>query len=363
MNNSFGELFRITLFGESHGSCAGVVVDGCPAGLLLSERDIQSEVDKRKPVPQAGQTPRREEDQVQILAGVFKGRTTGAPICLLVWNKDTDSSAYEKIKNTPRPGHADYTAFVKYGGLNDYRGGGRFSGRVTVGLVMAGAVAKNVLNLKAIEVLAHTVQLGSIKAGESTYWQIRSRTYKNSLRCADAKVVKLMLEELIKAEREGNSLGGVVEGIALNLPVGLGEPFFDTLEGQLAKALFAIPAVKGVEFGAGFRAAEMKGSENNDPLKIEDGRIVMGSNNAGGVLGGISDGMPLILRAAVKPTPSIAQNQQSVNLETMKETRMTIKGRHDVCLAPRAVVIVESMMAVTLCDLALRAGLIERIVK
>ncbi len=363
MNNSFGELFRITLFGESHGACVGVVIDGCPAGLALTTAEIQTEVDKRKPTLQAGQTPRREEDEVQILAGVFKGRTTGAPICLLVWNKDTDSSAYEKIKNTPRPGHADYAAFVKYGGLNDYRGGGRFSGRVTVGLVMAGAVAKKVLNLKGIEVLAHTVQLGSIKAGESTPQQIRSRTYKNALRCADVKAAKLMLAEIKKAEQEGDSLGGVIEGLALNLPAGLGEPFFETLEGQLAKALFAIPAIKGVEFGAGFRVAEMRGSENNDLWKIEDGRIMAFSNNAGGILGGITDGMPLVLRAAVKPTPSIVQEQQSVNLDTRRETKMTIKGRHDVCLAPRATVIVESMIAVTLCDFALRAGLIERIIK
>jgi chorismate synthase len=363
MSSSFGDLFRITLFGESHGSCVGVVIDGCPAGLSLKEADIQGEVDKRKPAAQAGQTARREEDKVEILSGVFKGRTTGAPMCLLVWNKDTDSTEYEKTKNTPRPGHADYTAFVKYGGFNDYRGGGRFSGRITVGLVMAGALAKKILNLKGIEVLAHTVQIGSIKAGEPTYDQIRTRTYKNALRCADTKAAKKMLEEVKQAELEGDSLGGVIEGLALNLPLGLGEPYFETLEGQLSKALYAIPAIKGVEFGAGFRVAEMKGSQNNDPFRIKGGKIVLGTNNAGGVLGGISDGMPLRLRAVVKPTPSIAQKQKSVDLQTMQDVEMAVKGRHDVCLAPRATIIVESMMALTICDFALGAGLIERVIK
>jgi chorismate synthase len=363
MNSSFGDLFRITLFGESHGICLGVVIDGCPSGLSLNELDIQVEVDKRKPVVQAGQTSRCEEDRVEILSGVFKGRTTGAPVCLLVWNKDTDSAEYEKLENRPRPGHADYTAFVKYGGFNDYRGGGRFSGRTTVGLVMAGAVAKMILNLKGIEVLAHTVQIGKIKATEPSYDQIRTRTYKNPLRCADSKAAKMMMEEIKQAEKEGDSLGGIIEGLALNLPIGLGEPYFDTFEGQLAKALFAIPAIKGVEFGAGFKAAELKGSENNDPYRINDGKIALVTNNAGGILGGISDGMPLILRVAVKPTPSISQKQKSVDLQTMQEIEIEVKGRHDVCLAPRVTIIVEAMMAVTLCDFVIRAGLIERVLK
>jgi chorismate synthase len=363
MSSSFGELFRITLFGESHGSCVGVVIDGCPAGLSLTEADIQSDVDKRKPAAQAGQTARREVDKVEILSGVFKGRTSGAPVCLVVNNRDTNSAEYEKTKDTPRPGHADYTAFVKYGGFNDYRGGGRFSGRVTVGLVMAGAVAKIILNLKGIEVLAHTVQIGSIKAGETTYAQIRSKTYKSALRCPDTKSAKKMLAEIRQAEQDGDSLGGLIEGLALNLPVGLGEPYFDTLEGQLSKALFAIPAIKGVEFGAGFGVAAMKGSQNNDPMAIKDGKVLLETNHAGGILGGVSNGMPLVVRAAVKPTPSIAQKQKSVNLTTLREIEIAVKGRHDVCLVPRVTVIMEAMMAVTLCDFALRAGLIERVIK
>ena len=363
MSSSFGELFRITLFGESHGSCVGVVIDGCPAGLPLTEADIQSEVDKRKPAIQAGQTARQEEDKVEVLAGLFNGCTTGAPVCLLVRNKDTDSSAYEKTRDTPRPGHADYTAFIKFGGFNDYRGGGRFSGRVSVGLVMAGAVAKKVLNLKGIEVLAHTVKIGGIKAAKSSYQQIRTQTYSNPLRCTDPEAAQKMLEQIKQAELEGDSLGGVIEGLALNLPVGLGEPYFDTLEGQLSKALFAIPAVKGVEFGAGFAVADMQGSQNNDPMRIKDGKVVLETNNSGGILGGITDGMPLILRVAIKPTPSIKQEQKSVNLRTLQETEVAVKGRHDVCLAPRVTVIVEAMIAVTLCDFGLRTGLIERVVK
>jgi len=363
MNSSFGELFRITLFGESHGVCVGVVIDGCPAGLPLTAADIQLEVDKRKPAEQAGQTDRREEDRVEILSGVFQDTTTGAPICLLVKNLDTDSSVYEKTRNIPRPGHADYTAFVKYGGFNDYRGGGRFSGRVTVGLVMAGAVAKKVLDVKGIEVLAHTVQIGRVKASDLTFEQIKSGAYQNALRCADSAAAAAMLAEIRQVQSEGDSLGGIIEGLAWSLPVGLGEPYFDTLEGQLAKALLAIPAVKGVEFGAGFRAAEMKGSQNNDPLRISAGRVILETNRAGGILGGISDGMPLVLRVAVKPTPSIALAQKSVDLQSLQEKEMAVKGRHDVCLAPRVAVIVESMMAVTLCDLALRAGLIERVIK
>jgi chorismate synthase len=363
MSNSFGELFRITGFGESHGKCVGVVIDGCPAGLLLAAEDIQREVDKRKPVARIGQTARTEEDRVEILSGMFNGYTTGAPIGLLVRNRDTDSREYEKMRFTPRPGHADYTAFIKYGGFNDYRGGGRFSGRVTVGLVMAGAVAKKLLGLKGIEVLAHTVQIGRIKAGSSRIEEIRRNVYGSPLRCADSGVSGNMSKLIEEAGKEGDSLGGVIEGLALNLPAGLGEPCFDTLEGNLARALFAIPAVKGVEFGAGFVAAEKRGSDNNDSFMIENDRIITGTNNAGGILGGISNGMPVVVRIAVKPTPSISRMQKTVDIKEMKDVELNIKGRHDVCIVPRAVVVVEAMIAITLCDFALRAGLLERIVK
>lgn len=363
MSNSFGLVFRITGFGESHGRCVGVVVDGCPAGLPLITEDIQKEVDKRKPAALAGGTARAEEDVVEVLSGIFEGFTTGAPISLLAWNKDAASSEYEPMKFTPRPGHADYTAFLKYGGFNDYRGGGRFSGRVTAGLVMAGAVAKKALGQAGCEVLAHTIQIGGVKAGASSLEQIRRGVYTNPLRCADTEAVKAMSQLIEQQGKEGNSVGGVIEVLGLNVPAGLGEPYFDTLEGQMAKAFFAIPAVKGVEFGVGFAAAEKKGSQNNDAFVVRDHKIVTETNNAGGILGGISNGMPILARVAVKPTPSIRQKQQTVNLENMEQVELTVRGRHDICIVPRAVIVVESMMAVTLCDFALRAGIIPRIIK
>ena len=363
MGNSFGKLFTITSFGESHGRCVGVTIDGCPAGLPLTEEDIQQEVDKRRPGATMAATTRVEEDKVEILSGTFNGYTTGAPICLLVWNKDIDSSEYEKMRFLPRPGHADYTAFVKYGGFNDFRGGGRFSGRITATFVMAGAVAKKLLNLVGVEVLAHTIEIGGVKAKTKGLNEIRENVETNPLKCADLAAAKEMIRVIEKAREEGDSVGGAIEGMALNIPVGLGEPVFDTLEGDLAKALFAIPAVKGVEFGSGFSAAGKRGSENKDPFAIKDGKIVTVGNNAGGILGGISNGMPIVVRIAIKPTPSIASSQETVDIKKMQSASLEIKGRHDTCLVPRAVPVVESMMAVTLCDFAMRAGLIPEVIK
>ncbi len=363
MGNSFGKLFTITSFGESHGRCVGIIIDGCPAGLPITEEDIQREVDKRKPGVGIAATTRVEEDKVEILAGIFNGTTSGAPICLLLWNKDVDSSEYEKMRFLPRPGHADYTAFIKYGGFNDFWGGGRFSGRITATFVMAGAVAKKLLNLIGIEVLAHTVEIGGIKARPKGFDEIKENVAQNPLRCADLMATKEMVRTIEKVKAEGDSLGGIIEGIARHVPVGLGEPVFDTLDGELAKALFAIPAVKGVEFGSGFSAAGKKGSENNDPFTIRDGKIVTLTNNAGGILGGISNGMPIVVRVAVKPTSSIAKSQETVDIKSMETTTLSVKGRHDVCIVPRAVVVVESMMAVTLCDFAIRARLLPRVIK
>ncbi|MBI3931090.1 MAG: chorismate synthase [Chloroflexi bacterium] len=363
MENSFGKLFTITSFGESHGRCVGVTIDGCPAGLPLTREDIQGEVDKRRAGASIASTSRVEADEVEILSGIFNGYTTGAPLCLLVWNRDVDSSEYEKIRFLPRPGHADYTALIKYGGFNDFRGGGRFSGRITATFVMAGAVAKKLLNLIGIEVLAHTIEIGGIKVETKRPDEIRRNVEKNPLRCADLKAAREMARLIERARKEGDSVGGAIEGIALNLPVGLGEPVFDTLEGDLAKALFAIPAVKGIEFGAGFSVAGKRGSENNDPFTIQDDKIVTTTNNAGGILGGISNGMPLVVRVAVKPTPSIAGSQLTVNLENRHSASLEVKGRHDACIVPRAVPVVAAMMAVTLCDFALRAGLLPRVIK
>jgi chorismate synthase len=363
MTSSLGKLFTITSFGESHGRCVGAVIDGCPAGLGITEADIQSELDRRRPGAGIASTERREADKVEIISGIFNHVATGAPICLVVWNQDIDSSEYEKNRFLPRPGQADYTAFMKYGGFNDYRGGGRFSGRLTAPLVMGGAIAKKVLGLLKVEILAHTVAIGGIKAEARDFQEIREDRDKNPLRCADPKAAKEMIRAIEAVKKEGDSLGGIIEGIALNMPLGLGEPFFDTLDGELAKAMLSIPAVKGVEFGSGFSTASRKGSENNDPFTIKDGRIVTVTNNAGGILGGISNGMPLMLRVAVKPTPSIAKSQLTVNIQNMENVGLTVKGRHDACIVPRAVAVVEAMMAITLCDLAMRAGLIPRVMK
>ncbi len=362
--NIIGERFIAVSFGESHGRCVGVVVDGCPAGLPISEADIQSKLDLRKPGQSIVTTQRKEEDKVEILSGVFNGNTTGAPICMLIWNKDSDSRPYDQIRNTPRPGHADYPAMIKYGGFNDYRGGGRFSGRITATFVMAGEIAEKLLQQAlGIEILAYTLEIGNIRANNLSINDIRKLRYSNEVRCPDTAIAEKMKEAIVKARSDGDSLGGVVECTALNIPIGLGEPVFGALESDLSKALFAIPAVKGVEFGSGFEGAKRRGSENNDIYKVEDGKIVTVSNNSGGILGGLSNGMPLLLRIAFKPASSIAKKQQSVDLQSMEETEMTVPGRHDPCVVPRAPPVVEAVVALILADHAIKYGLIPPVLK
>lgn len=362
--NSIGKSFVVTCFGESHGKCVGVVVDGCPAGLPLSERDIQIELDKRIPPKAEIVSGRIEKDIVQILSGVFEGLTTGAPICALVENKEVISSDYDIIRDVPRPGHADYVARIKYGGFNDYRGGGRFSGRITVSFVIAGAIAKKLLSIFGVEVMAYTAAIGHVKLRERpSVDEIRKNTYTNAVRCPDLESAKAMEEAILKAKSEGDSLGGIVECIALNVPAGVGEPLFDALDADIAKILFTVPAVKGVEFGVGFKVAELKGSENNDAYAIREGKVVTLTNNAGGVLGGLSNGMPILVRAAIKPTPSISKEQKTVNLSKMEETTIQIRGRHDPCIIPKAVPVIESALAIVLADHMLRAGMIPKVLK
>lgn len=363
MSNSFGKIFKITCFGESHGRCVGAIVDGCPAGLKLEEMDIQKELDKRRPGFSKIASPRREEDKVEILSGVFNGFTTGAPISLLVFNKDVNSKSYQKIRDLLRPGHADYTALIKYGGFNDFRGGGRFSGRITAAFVMAGAIAKKLLGLIGIEILAHTIEIGGIKIKKVNLQKIRKNVYKNPLRCADLKVAKKMENLIERVKKEKDSVGGIIEAIALNVPRGLGEPVFDTLEGEISKALFAIPAVKGVEFGTGFSLAKMRGSKANDQFIIKKGRVFTKTNSCGGILGGISNGMPIVVRIVIKPTPSIGKPQMTVNIKKMKREKLIIEGRHDPCIVPRAVPVVEAMLSIVLCDFSLRSQLISRVLK
>jgi chorismate synthase len=355
--NSVGEFFRITTFGESHGAAVGVVVDGCPPGLELTTDDVQRELDRRRPGQSAVTTARREADRVEILSGVFEGKTTGSPIAMVVRNTDVNSTPYLEIKNKPRPNHADLTYFLKYGHY-DWRGGGRASGRETVGRVAAGGIAKKLLKTLGIEILGHVVEVHGVRVGRVSLDDIRRNTPRNPVRCADPETARRMEREILTAKKLGDSVGGIVEVLALNVPPGLGEPVFDKLDADLAKALMSIGAVKGVEIGAGFEAAKRRGSENNDPIALRGGRIVTLTNNSGGILGGISNGMPIVVRAAVKPTSSIAVEQRTVDLEKMEETTIKVKGRHDPCIAPRVLPVCEAMVAVTLADHALRAGTI-----
>ncbi len=362
--NSIGKEFVVTSFGESHGRYVGVIVDGCPAGLPISERDVQVELDRRIPPQPKIVSGRIEKDIVNILSGVFNGFTTGAPIAMIVANKEVDSSDYVAIKNLPRPGHADYTSRVKYGGFNDYRGGGRFSGRVTVALIMAGALAKKLLSLFSIDVLAYTVAIGNVKASKTlSLKEIRRCRYETAVRCPDKECAAAMEAAIIAARKQGDSLGGIIEITALGLPAGVGEPLFDSLDADLAKMLLAIPAVKGVEFGAGFEAAGMKGFENNDAYLLRDGKVATLTNNAGGILGGISSGMSITARIAVKPTPSIAKKQQTVNLARMEDAVIEVTGRHDPCVVPKAVPVAESAVAIVLADHMIRGGFILKVLK
>lgn len=360
--NSMGKEFLITCFGESHGRCVGTIIDGCPAGLPLAEEDFQKELDKRLPEKREIVSARREKDVIEILSGIYKGFTTGAPICALVWNKEVISDGYDSIRDKPRPGHADYPARIKYHGLNDHRGGGRFSGRITVAFVIAGAVAKKLLELIGVEVLAYTTELGKVRLQKApTFEDVRKNTYWNAVRCPDPEIAEKMEETILKAKMEGDSVGGIVECITSNIPVGVGEPIFDSLDAEIAKMLFGMPAVKGVEFGAGFEAVRLMGSENNDPYLLKDGKIETLTNNAGGILGGLSSGMPLVVRVAVKPTPSISKEQKTVDLSTMEETKIRVHGRHDPCIVPKAVPVVEALVAVVLADQLLRAGCIPKV--
>jgi chorismate synthase len=360
--NSIGKEFVVTCFGESHGRCVGAVIDGCPAGLPLTEEDIQNELDKRLPANREIVSARREKDTVEILSGTYEGFTTGAPICALVWNKEAVSGDYETIQDKPRPGHADYPARIKYVGFNDYRGGGRFSGRITVAFIIAGAVAKKLLDIFGVEVLAYTTAIGDVELRATlSLDDVRENTYANSVRCPDPEVAEEMEETILRAKKEGDSVGGIVECVAFNLPVGVGEPIFDSLDAEIAKMLFDVPAVKGVEFGVGFGAAKMRGSENNDPYGMCDDEVELLSNNAGGVLGGLSSGMPLVVRVAVKPTSSISKEQKTVDLSTMQDATISVKGRHDPCVVPKAVPVVEASVATVLVDQMIRGGFIPKV--
>lgn len=348
--SSFGTLFQVTTWGESHGPGVGVVIDGCPAGIPLSEPDIQAFLDRRKPGQSKFTTKRNESDTVEILSGVFEGKTTGTPISLIVRNQDQRSRDYGTIATTFRPGHADYCFHEKYG-FRDYRGGGRSSGRETIGRVAAGAVASLLLKELGISVKAYTKAIGPHIIEEQDY--DFSEIENNRLYMPNAKAAEEASAYLSSLMETSDSCGGLIECRANGLPVGLGEPVFEKLDALLAQAIMSIGAVKGVEIGDGFAAAQSVGSTNNDPFVLHQDTICKETNHSGGTLGGMSDGSELILRAAVKPTPSIARAQHTVN-EAGEEAEISIQGRHDPIIVPRAVVVVESMVAITLADLLLR---------
>ena len=343
--NSFGELFRVTTFGESHGTCIGVVVDGCPPRFPLAPEDFTKDMGRRRPGQGTFDTPRREKDQVEILSGVFQGLTTGAPITLLIKNKDADSRSYDVLTRLFRPGHGDYTYFRKYGHF-DYRGGGRYSARETAARVAAGVVAGKILEPLGIKITAYTIELGGIKAETLDFDSVQ----KSPVYCPDPDASARMMEVMAKAAKEGDSLGGLAEVRVTNCPWGLGEPVFDKLDADLAKAVMSVGAVKGIEIGAGFKAAGLKGSENNDPI-IPGG---FKTNNAGGILGGISNGDEIVLRAAVKPIPSIYLEQDTIDHEG-KAARLKLSGRFDVSAIPRILPVLEAMVKLVIVDHYFRA--------
>lgn len=357
MSSEFGEKIKISIFGESHGEAIGCVVDGLPAGVKLDMEEIYSDMSRRAPGRDKFATPRLEKDIPHILSGVLDNVTTGAPLAMEIENKNTKSGDYSNLMTVPRPSHSDYPAYVKYNGFNDIRGGGHFSGRLTAPLVFAGAVAKQVLKSKGIAIGAHIAQIGSVRDELFDKNNISAELLKeltsSNFSTISADAEKKMRAEIEEARMAQDSVGGIIECAVTGLKAGIGGNMFSTVESKLSSILFGVPAVKGVEFGEGFGFASMRGSAANDPYCIRDGRVAVKSNNNGGILGGITTGAPVVFRVAIKPTPSISQPQQSVNLQTMEEETLVVKGRHDPCIVPRAVPVIEAAAALGLLDLML----------
>ncbi|MEI6351677.1 MAG: chorismate synthase [Verrucomicrobiota bacterium] len=354
MSSQFGHLFRISTWGESHGGGVGVVIDGCPPSIELSEADVQRDLDRRKPGQSEIVTPRQEEDQCRILSGVFQGKTLGTPICIAVTNKDARPEAYSEMATAFRPSHADFTYQAKYG-LRNWEGGGRASARETIGRVAAAAVAKKVLAAFApkLEIVAYVKSIHEIEAKVDPATVTFEEVENNIVRCPDPEAVPAMIEFIKKIRSEGDSVGGIVECVIRGVPAGLGEPVFDKLEADLAKAMMSLPATKGFEVGSGFASAKMTGSQHNDPFRMQGGQVRTTTNYSGGIQGGISNGEPIFFRIAFKPTATIMRPQQTVTVSG-EETELSARGRHDPCVLPRAIPMVEAMAALVLCDHALR---------
>ncbi len=353
MGNTFGHLFRITTFGESHGGAVGVVIDGCPPRVPISVEEIQFELDRRRPGQSKLVTQRRESDRVHILSGVSEGQTLGTPICLLVWNEDARPEAYADFKDLYRPSHADYTYEARYG-IRDWRGGGRSSARETVGRVAAGAIAKKILRQLGVEIVGWVEKIHTLRAQIDPHTVTLEQVEANSVRCPDPQVAEAMAQAIEQARKEGDSLGGVVGCVARGVPAGWGDPVFDKLDADLAKAMLSIPAAKGFEVGSGFAGTDLTGSQHNDPFYVDDdGRVRTRTNYSGGIQGGISNGENIFVRVAFKPTATIMMPQETVDIHHQPAV-LKAKGRHDPCVLPRAVPIVEAMMALVLVDHYLR---------
>ncbi|MDP6355095.1 MAG: chorismate synthase [Planctomycetota bacterium] len=362
MSSTFGSAFRVTTWGESHGRSVGCVLDGCPAGVEIARDEIQKQLDRRRPGQSKLTTSRGEPDSVEILSGVFEDKTIGTPIGLLVYNKDADSSKYEEIRNKPRPGHADYTWKEKFGHY-DWRGGGRASARETVGRVAAGAVAQKMLAALGIRIIAYTTRIGPVtcESPDPSDPELSERIESNPVRTADLAVADQMAEAIADARKDKDSVGGVIEVVATGVPIGLGEPVFEKLDAAIAQAMMSIPATKGVEIGGGFPVCSLRGSQSNDVWELDDdGEMRTRTNNAGGILGGISNGMPIVVRIGFKPVSSIPRSQETVDIAKMEAANIEVKGRHDPCVLPRAVPIVESMLALVLADHAIIQGIVPR---
>ncbi len=355
MSCSFGEKFRITIFGQSHSEAIGVVIDGIPAGIKLDIEKIGRFMSRRAPGNNAYSTKRKEDDIPSIISGVVDGITCGAPLCAVIKNNDQHSKDYSKLKNLPRPSHSDFAAYVKHNGFNDIRGGGNFSGRMTAPMCFAGAVAMQILEEKGICIGAHIEKIAGISDSRfdpvNVSADILADVTGKDFPLIDDGVKEKILAKIEEARLDGDSVGGVIECAVTGMPAGIGEPMFEGVENAISQAVFSIPAIKGIEFGNGFACADLKGSENNDCFIVNDGKITTKTNNHGGILGGITSSMPIIFRVAVKPTPSIAKPQTTVNLETMTAEELVIEGRHDPCIVPRAVPCVEAVTALALINL------------
>lgn len=351
MKNTFGNNVSVTLFGESHGTAIGAIIDGLPAGIKVNEDFIAHQLDLRRPFGKIS-TPRQEADKFNLVSGVFNGKTTGTPICIIIPNENTKSGDYSKNYGKARPGHADYTAFVKYNGAEDYRGGGHFSGRITAGLVGVGAIAVDLLKNKGICIGTHIKKCSGITDDDFSDYESNIKFLSNAqFPVLNEEAKDNMITAIENAAKDGDSVGGILETVVTGVPAGVGEPWFDSLESIISHGLFSIPAIKGVEFGAGFGCSDMNGSQMNDHFQLDDGVITTKTNNNGGINGGISNGMPLVFRCAVKPTPSISKEQNTVDFINGEEVKLSVTGRHDPCIVHRARVVVDSVVAIALCDL------------